>query len=392
MHWKIYQKLLTMVLFLFVIVNVTYGKDQKSKVVIFPFKNNLDSKCLVQGIEDVMRSELIRSGYFTVVEQEITYEFVKEAVLYNFIKIDNVDVQTIMPKAKTVDLFASVEPKIVIRVAEKMNVDFAVKGTFAQFGDKFRIDIDVVNVKVKETMSALVGECESQEKIPAMMEQLSQQIVNVCKGANVQKELDYIQSSYQDGKLTYEEAMDRLKKLSSEMPGVFAVHCALFSHYLGHSEMRGSLIEEGEEIVNLFNPDNEEDSKYLSLLGLDPFYELANAYIITGRLDNAIEVYNRAIKVYPLNHVKYYKQLGTLYKLEDRFDASIDAFKKVLSMDPSDFDARLSLIAVYEAEGDISIAIEQCQYCLKYAKNSSESSRVKEVIKRLQSKGKASKK
>jgi len=392
-NFTLYQKLLTaLILFPIVVGSVGYGKDIKSKAVIFPFKNNVDSNLSstpigdtpMKGIEDVIRSELIRSGYFTIVEQERTFEFVKETVLNSFFKIDNVDVKTAIPKANIVDLFAGVDLKIVVHVSERLKADFAVKGTLNQFGDNFRADIEVVHVRLKETVSALVGECESKEKISEMLELLSQQIVNVCKGVNVQNEVDYIQSGYQQGKLTYEETLDKLKKLSSEMPGVFAIHCALFSNYLGHPELRDNLIEEGEEILNLFNADNEEDMRFLSSLGIDPFYELANVYIVMGKLDRAIEIYRRAIQVYPMNHAKYFKQLGILYKLEGETEASVDAFRQVLNMNPADCEARFKLASVYEAIGDMLNALEQYQACLKYTKNAAESSRVKEKMKQLQ--------
>ena len=395
MNFKLYQKLLTaLIIFPIIVGSVGYGKDIKSKVVIFPFKNNVDSNLSstpigdtpIKGIEDVIRSELIRSGYFTIVEQEKTFEFVREAVLSNFFVIDNVDVKTSVPEASIVDLFAGVDLKMIVHVSERLKADFAVKGTLNQFGDNFRADIEVVHVRLKETVSALVGECESKEKISEMLEQLSQQIVNVSRGVNVQKEVDYIQSSYQQGKLTYEEMLDKLKRLSSEMPGVFAIHCALFSNYLGHPEMREGLIEEGEEILNLFNADNDEDMRYLSSLGIDPFYELANVYVVMGKLDRAIEIYRRAVRVYPMNHTKYFKQLGILYKLEDDAEASIDAFKQALNINPADYEARFTLASVYEAKGDMVNAFEQYQYCLKYTKNAAESSRVKEKIKQLQSK------
>jgi len=394
-NFKLYQKLLmALILFPIVVGSVGYGKDIRSKVVIFPFKNNVDSNLSstpigdtpIKGIEDVIRSELIRSGYFTIVEQERTFEFVKETVLNSFFKIDNVDVKTAIPKANIVDLFAGVDLKIVVHVSERLKADFAVKGTLNQFGDNFRADIEVVHVRLKETVSALVGECESKEKISEMLEQLSQQIVNVCKGVNVQNEVDYIQNGYQQGKFTYEETLDKLKKLSSEMPGVFAIHCALFSNYLGHPELRDNLIEEGEEILNLFNADNEEDMRFLSSLGIDPFYELANVYIVMGKLDRAIEIYRRAIQVYPMNHAKYFKQLGILYKLEDETEASVDAFRQVLNMNPADCEARFKLASVYEAIGDMLNALEQYQACLKYTKNAAESSRVKEKMKQLQPK------
>lgn len=386
MRLKICQKLLALVVLLIVAVNIARGNDRRLKVVIFPFKNNTGLYDLIQGIEDVMRSELIRSGYFTVAEQERTYEFVKDAVLYNFIKIEDVNVETALPKASIVDLFARVDSKTVIRVAEKVKADFAVKGALNQFGEKFRADVEVLNVKGKETLSALVGECESKGEIPEIIEEISQQIVNVCRGASVLKEIDSIRGNYQQGNLSYEETSDRLKSLSFEMPDSFPVRCALFLHYLGHQEMRESLIEEGEEVINMFNPDSESDIRYLSFLGIDPFFELANVYSTMGRIDSAIKVYNRAILVYPMNHTKYYKQLGVLYKREGKTELAINAFQQALKLNPSDYEARLTLASEYETVGDVSNAIEQYQHCLKYTKNATEGSMVKDAIKRLQSK------
>lgn len=384
-HLRIYHKLsVLLIIFSIIIVGIAYGKETKKRVVIFPFKNYWDPDRNIQGAEDIIRSELIRSGYLTVAEQERVYEFMREAVLSNFIKIENVDVETVAPRANIVDLFAHVKLKSVIQVAEKVNADFAIKGTLTQFGEKFRADIEVINVKEKNTETMLVGESEIKEKIPEMLEQIAQQAVNVCKRASIEEDIDDIQSSYQQGKLTYKETIERLRQLSDEMEGVFEIHCIIFSYYLGRPEMINDLIEEGEKVIHLFNANREEDMRCLSSLGIDPYYELANAYIIMGKLDNAIEVYNRAILVYPMNHVRYYKQLGVLYKIEGKIDASVNAFEQVLKLAPADYETRLKLASLYESKGDISKALEQYLHCLKYAKNSEESSRVKEKVKMLQ--------
>lgn len=363
--------------------NIISGNERKIKIVIFPFQYNCDTNGLFPGIDDVMRSELIRSGYCEVIEQVRTYEFIQEAVLFNIIKIENADVKNMLTKANIVDLFAKVNLKVLIRVAEKTNADFALKGTINQFGDKLRANIEVVQVKAKETISVLVGECESTEKIPEMTEQLTQQIINVCKGANVQKEIDYIQCNYQQGNITYEEATERLKNLSSEIPGSFLIHGTLFSHYLGHQEMMDSLIEEGKELIRLFTAD-EKDIRCLLMLGIDPFFELANIYYEMGMVDDAINVYNRVIPVHPMNQIKYYKHLGELYKLKGKDAFAISAFNLVLSSNQSDYETRLNLASLYEDNGDLSSALEQYQYSLKYTKNISENSRLKEKIKQLQ--------
>lgn len=363
--------------------SIISGNERKIKIVIFPFQYNCDSNGLFPEIDDVIRSELIRSGYSDVMEQERTYEFIQEAVLSNIIKIENADVKNMLTKANIVDLFANVNSKVLIRVAEKTSADFALKGTLNQFGDILRANIEVVHVKAKKTVSVLVGECESREKIPEMTEQLVQQIIHVCKGANVQKEIDYIQCNYQQGNITYEEATERLKNLSVEIPGSFLIHSALFSHYSKYPEMRDSLIEEGKELIKYFAAD-EEDIRCLSFLEVDPFYELANIYHNMGMLDDAINVYNRVIPIYPMNQIKYYKHLGELYKLKGKDELAINAFNLVLSRNQADNETRLNLASLYEANGNLAGALEQYQYSLKFTKNINENSRSKEKIKQLQ--------
>jgi thioredoxin-like negative regulator of GroEL len=180
--------------------------------------------------------------------------------------------------------------------------------------------------------------------------------------------------------------MDKLKNLSAEMPDSFAVHCALFSHYLGHSEMNDELIAVGEVIIKSFDVNNQDMVECLSSLNIDPFYELASVYIVAGKLSDAIGVYEQAVGVRSMNRAKYYKQLGVLYKVEDRDSDAIDAFKQVLVSDPTDFDIRVKLASMYEKVGDTSKALDQYRICLKYSKNKEEGLKVKEMINRLQAK------
>lgn len=384
MRLKILYKLLALLFILSIsFLGIISGNERKVKIAIFPLKYNCDSNGFVMGVDDVMRTELIRSGYFAVTEQEHTYEIMQEAVLHNVIKIENADV-SMLTEPNIVDLFAKVDPKIIIRIAEKIKADFALKGTLNQFGSVFRADIEILHVKAKKTLNVLVGECESREKISEMIEQLSQQIINVCKGVNVQEEIDYILGNYQQGNFTYNETTERLRNLSSEIPCSFLIHCTLFVHYLRHQEMRNRLIEEGNVLLKLFTA-NEEDIRSLSSLGVDPFYELANTYCDMKRFDDAIDVYNRVIPIYSMSQIKYYKHLGELYKLKGRAELAINAFNQVLSLNQADNETRLNLASIYESTGNLLSAIEQYQCSLKYTKNTIENSKVKEIIKRLES-------
>lgn len=87
-----------------------------------------------------------------------------------------------------------------------------------------------------------------------------------------------------------------------------------------------------------------------------------------GRVDDAIDVYNRVIQIYPINKTKYYRLLGELYKLKGKNELAINAFNQVLNIDQTDYETRLDLASLYEANGDFSSALEQYQCSLKYTK------------------------
>lgn len=388
--------LLFIIAFLIFSAQTLPAQEQKYKVVIFPFVYNLGLNSQIKGAERIVQSELIRSGLFTVIDPKRTYKYVRKTVLHNFYKIDDVEKGSNFTDKDIIDLFFSFEWKKVVKMTKHLNADFAIKGSLSQFGERFRADLEVINAREIETIrlqemkdktvGALVGECESAEKIPEIFEKLTQQIIEVCQADKVQQNAETIIESYHQGKFTYQETESKLLQLVSDMPDEFVVHYTLFSHYLENPERTDGLIKTGEEAIRLFDSDNEEHIRYLSFLGIDVFHELANAYIIKENFSKAITIYNYAIKVYPMNHFKYLKQLGVLYLLENKTEKSINAFKKALSLDPTDFESGFAIASLYEAKGNPEKALRHYQNCIKYATNPTDRSKVQEAIKKLEEK------
>jgi len=398
-----FKKSCTVFIILFAFCSHTgYGEEKKFKTVIFPFIYHLDQNTQLRGVEHIIQSELIRSGYFRIVDQRRTFQFVREAVLHNFFKIDDVEMGSEYTDNDIIDLFGRLEWRKVAKVTKRLNADYGIRGVLSQFGEKFRTDIEVVNTRETEpvrlqemndkTVAALVGECESMEKIPEMFEQLSSQIVEVCLEKSVRETVDSIVGNYYQGILTYGETAQKLEKLSYDIPDEFIIYCTLFSHYLEKPKNTKNLIKAGERTISLFDPGNEEHLRYLSVLGIDVFDELANAYTLKKDLSRAISIYIYAIKTYPMNHSYYYKQLGKLYLSKDKIDASLNAFKQTLSIDPTDTEARYNLASVYEKTGDASSALAHYKQCLKYTTNEAKRAKVKEAISLLESKKEVSEK
>ena len=70
-----------------------------------------------------------------------------------------------------------------------------------------------------------------------------------------------------------------------------------------------------------------------------------------GNFEEAILLYEKAIRLNPYPPSFYYNRLGSAYALMERYDDAIDVCKKGLKRQPSDFMGRFILAAVYIWQG-----------------------------------------
>ncbi|MBN1894666.1 tetratricopeptide repeat protein [bacterium] len=77
----------------------------------------------------------------------------------------------------------------------------------------------------------------------------------------------------------------------------------------------------------------------------DAMYHSALSYDLMNQPDKAIDMYNQAISEIPDKDL--YFNLGRLYFQQKRFEDAIVNFKKVVEMDPADFDATMSVGNAY---------------------------------------------
>jgi tetratricopeptide (TPR) repeat protein len=80
---------------------------------------------------------------------------------------------------------------------------------------------------------------------------------------------------------------------------------------------------------------------------------------ITGRFDEAIAGFKRAIEFDPASPANYVYLGGWGYQFAGRYDESIDQIKKALDMDPSLLWGQLYLASVYALKGMYEEAIAQ---------------------------------
>jgi len=94
-------------------------------------------------------------------------------------------------------------------------------------------------------------------------------------------------------------------------------------------------------------------------------YILYSIYLtFSGRFDEAIAGFKRAVELDPASPLTYTYLGGFGYQMAGRYDESIDQIKKGLDMDPSIFLGQLFLASVYALKGTYGEAISQADKVL----------------------------
>jgi len=85
----------------------------------------------------------------------------------------------------------------------------------------------------------------------------------------------------------------------------------------------------------------------------DPFvhYRLGDAHLKAGRLEQAIEEFQKSVTLDPLNPVLY-NYLGLAYFFAERYGTAIQAFNRALQLNPNFTDVHNNLGMVYSEMGD----------------------------------------
>jgi tetratricopeptide (TPR) repeat protein len=383
-------------------VNYECEAGKKYKIVILPFKDNTRLN-LGETIPDVLRSTVTQTGYFEAVDRDRIYEAVIEVLPSDLIKIDNTKRVGGAFTADQIDLFARLDMKRVQKFSKKLRADYAVRGAASQFAGSLRIDAEIISVKNNKSLGFVSVEGAPEELLTKMLKELSGEITMFCRSLNAYDDALGIMGMYNQGQYTFNVSEKKLKELLSITRDTIGIHAVLMTLYFSEirsaentmlhrgGESRGSrgtledkIIEEGERILYLLNQNYDEKVLKIFLSsGFDPFGEIAKIYSKRGANDNAIEIYQKAIRVYPMNIAGHYKGLGMLYLKEGLEDKAIQAFTKSLDENKGSYELHFILASIFEKRYQPEEASKHLEECIKYARNVEEVKIAKEKIDEL---------
>lgn len=387
--FRIFRNSIFLFLVLAIYISLECEAGKRYKIVIMPFKDHshLD---LAEMVPDVLRSTIAQTEYFEPVDRGKTYETIVKILPSGYIYIDNTKRVEGEFTSDQIDLMARLDMRKVQKFSKRLKADYTIRGSISQIGQIVRIDAEIVEVKSRKSLSFFSVEGSEEELLSENIKELSNKITSFCRSLNAYDDALGVLSIHNQGRYTFDVAERKLKELLPITKYGVGIHAVLMSLYISNNKIDNPLnekiVKEGEEILELLN--NNFDVKVLEVFqtsGLDPFGEIARIYKIRGNNDKAIEIYQKAISVYPMHNASYYKELGTLY-IEDGFeDKAISAFKRSLVVDKSSLELYFLLASIFESRGMIDKAREQLNEALKYASNVNDINTVKEKIDQLTS-------
>jgi adenylate cyclase len=114
-------------------------------------------------------------------------------------------------------------------------------------------------------------------------------------------------------------------------------------------------VEEGELAVSL-NPNSADNIVILSMV-----------FRSVGRVEEALALLNKAVRLNPMPPNYYFHEFGSCYRIMGRYQEAIIMLKRVLDNDPNYLFSRINLIATYVMSGEEETAhaeamqvLEQC--------------------------------
>ena len=115
-------------------------------------------------------------------------------------------------------------------------------------------------------------------------------------------------------------------------------------------------------------------------------YRLGNQHLYENRLEAAIREYQRVVVLHPEHHQAHY-EMGTAYFRQGNIEMAIREWQEVLALVPNFVRAHYNLGLAYERLGQRDRAITSLQVALKIVQNMNDSTgerRIQQELERLQ--------
>ncbi len=279
---------------------------KKIRVAIFPF-NDMQAKSLDTGISSILKAGL--SGYEFI--DTVPVEIIKQ-------EIYEIKPSSVWTKreggADSAGIIWRIEPNVIEEVRKKVPADYSVYGDLKRFGKTWTVVVYIMKERETGIRKSFIINSSKEEEIPQGIIETSREIAEWLRGENVVSEAEEVMRKYSGGLYTHSAALEKIKNLSGYYSGSVPLHALLLELYLVRKDRYGEkVLAESLKIIDIYDPLNDDDTRYLLSRNIDPFETAADIYETRGDWENAISTRHSAEKIFPYSTERQMEMLGKDY-------------------------------------------------------------------------------
>ncbi len=309
---------------------------KKVRIAVFPF-NDIQSESLDMNIPALLRAELIRHDFIEIVPVKTIrrrlYE-IEPSLLWTVERGNK----------KSSGIIWSLEPRIVEKVNRKVFADLSIYGDITRFGIKWKVISYILKQSVftPSPEKSFTATGYSDDEIPDKIVKMADEIINWLKSKKVLNEAEEDIRRYMGNIYTYSIVLEKMKKHVSSFPNSIPLNAHILNLYLKEKEKyQGEIINVGSKIISLYDPSREEDTRYMLSLDIDPFEVTAKVYEERRDWENAINIRNNALKMFPYKIADHTIVLGRDHyflaislEKKGQKERALDNYKKAITFLP----------------------------------------------------------
>ena len=278
--------------------------ETKRKVTLFPFNDLAASKLDIKSTS-IVAAELAKNSFIELVPAEV----VRKEIL-----TINPDFLWTEKKGgkNTGSIPWRIQPAIVKRISRNLNSDYSIFGDISLHGKKWEVkasiaDSDATVLKV----FTIAG--KKRDEMPKKLSSLGRDIAGFFKRDTIVETAEEEVRRYLGRLDDLSTAVGKIESMSATYPDLLPLRAILLDLYMRDKEIyNNKIIPSAAKIIELYNPSNGSDTRYLLSRYLDPYDVLANEYEKQGAVKRAIEIRERALREFPFFSGRHKKAIEAL--------------------------------------------------------------------------------
>jgi len=257
---------------------------------------------------------------------------------------------------------ADLDASTIGRIANQSNVDTVVSGSYAQLGDRIRIDARIQDLKRGQSVT-IKEEAAGDKEIFAAVDRLASQIrQNLLVSKSLLKELQ--EHAFKPSTASVAALREYNDGLKEARAGKNTAAAQSFQAAIKEDGQFALAYAKLAQAYSDLGQDEDAEPAAQKAVSLSASLPTQEKYLIQAGYDRiekdfpkAIEAYQNLIKVSPDN-TDYLYDLGTAYENTDAYDKAKEMFAKVVQLDPKRLAGLRALGRVQIKSGNTQAGLE----------------------------------